>query len=85
VGLSNAHFKSLGLPSLIARVLAGLALAAVVIALSGGADLAFAGCGATAAGCVHPAPGPIVGAGLPILAIGFGAYWLVGGFRRKPD
>jgi hypothetical protein len=26
---------------------------------------------------VHGAPGPIAGAGLPILAVGFGAYWLV--------
>jgi hypothetical protein len=31
------------------------------------------------------APGPIAGAGLPILAIGFGAYWLVKRLRRKPD
>ena len=30
-------------------------------------------------------PGPIVGAGLPILALGFGAYWLVRRYRRKPD
>ena len=29
----------------------------------------------------HGAPGPIVGAGLPVLAIGYGVYWLVR--RRK--
>jgi hypothetical protein len=29
------------------------------------------------------APGPIVGAGIPILAIGFGAYWLAKRLRRK--
>jgi hypothetical protein len=36
-------------------------------------------------GTVHGAPGPIAGAGLPILAVGFGAYWLVRRYRRKPD
>jgi hypothetical protein len=30
------------------------------------------------------APGPIAGAGLPILAVGFGVYWLVKR-RRKSD
>jgi hypothetical protein len=30
------------------------------------------------------APGPIAGAGLPILAIGYGVYWLVKR-RRKVD
>jgi hypothetical protein len=30
------------------------------------------------------APGPIAGAGLPILAIGYGVYWLVKR-RRKTD
>ena len=32
----------------------------------------------------HGAPGPIVGAGLPVLAIGYGVYWLVKR-RRKPN
>ena len=31
------------------------------------------------------APGPIAGAGLPILAVGYGAYWLINRFRRKSD
>jgi hypothetical protein len=31
------------------------------------------------------APGPIAGAGLPIIAVGYGAYWLVNRFRRKTD
>jgi hypothetical protein len=30
------------------------------------------------------APGPIAGAGLPILAVGYGVYWLVKR-RRKAD
>jgi hypothetical protein len=32
---------------------------------------------------VSGAPGPIAGAGLPILAIGYGVYWLIKR-RRKP-
>jgi hypothetical protein len=31
-------------------------------------------------GGVHGAPGPIAGAGLPVLAVGYGFYWLV---RRR--
>jgi hypothetical protein len=31
-------------------------------------------------GAVHGAPGPIAGAGLPVLALGYGVYWLV---RRR--
>ena len=32
---------------------------------------------------VRGVPGPIAGAGLPILAIGFGAYWLAKRLQRK--
>jgi hypothetical protein len=31
-------------------------------------------------GGVHGAPGPVVGAGLPVLVVGFGVYWLI---RRR--
>ena len=33
----------------------------------------------------RPAPGPIAGASLPILAVGFGVYWLVRRNRRKAE
>jgi hypothetical protein len=32
---------------------------------------------ANASGHISGAPGPIAGAGLPFLAIGYGVYWLV--------
>jgi hypothetical protein len=35
-------------------------------------------------GGVHGAPGPIVGAGLPLIAVAYGVYWLVRR-RRKAD
>ncbi len=31
-------------------------------------------------GGIHGAPGPIAGAGLPVLAVGYGVYWLI---RRR--
>jgi hypothetical protein len=34
---------------------------------------------------VHGAPGPIAGAGLPILGLGYSAYWLVRRYRRKSE
>ena len=30
----------------------------------------------------HGAPGPVLGAGLPVLAIGYGVYWVVKRRRR---
>ena len=32
---------------------------------------------------LKPAPGPLVGAGLPVLVIAGGAYWVVRRLRRK--
>jgi hypothetical protein len=31
------------------------------------------------------APGPIAGAGLPILAVGYGVYWVIRRRRKKTD
>jgi hypothetical protein len=36
-------------------------------------------------GSTHGVPGPLVGAGLPFIAVGYGAYWLVRRYRRKSD
>ena len=36
-------------------------------------------------GGTHGVPGPLVGAGLPVLAVGYGAYWLLCRYRRKSD
>ena len=59
----------------ISRVLDSLPLVAILMTLGGSVDSAFAAV----------APGPVAGAGLPILVIGYGAYWLVKRLRRKPD
>jgi hypothetical protein len=36
-------------------------------------------------GGYHAAPGPVAGAGLPFLAVGYGVYWLVRRGRRKAE
>jgi hypothetical protein len=33
----------------------------------------------------HAAPGPVIGAGLPILLMMGGGYWIARRFRRKPE
>ena len=44
----------------------------------------YQGSGNWTSGGYHGAPGPVLGAGLPVLAVGYGVYWLVRR-RRKPD
>ena len=39
--------------------------------------------GGKAGGVVHGAPGPVAGAGLPLLVVAWGAYWVVRRYRRK--
>jgi hypothetical protein len=31
----------------------------------------------------HPAPGPLIGAGLPVVVLAGGAYWFVRRLRRR--
>jgi hypothetical protein len=74
--LPVAWFKDVAM-KVMSRILDALPLAAILMALAGSVDSAFA--------VVGDAPGPVAGAGLPILVIGYGAYWLVKRLRRKPD
>jgi hypothetical protein len=63
-------------------VLFSLALATIALTLSGAETFAQP---VPCAACVHGAPGPIIGAGLPMLVIGFGVYWFARRFIRKPE
>jgi hypothetical protein len=65
--------------TLLNRSLVSIAFVSITVGLFGAVDPAFAG--PTTLG----APGPIAGVGLPVLAIGYGAYWLVKRYRRKTD
>lgn len=38
--------------------------------------------GSPTGGGIHGAPGPLAGAGLPVVAVGYGVYWLV---RRRRE
>jgi hypothetical protein len=76
------------------RLSNGLALVATLFALAGAVVFStpnVANAGYTSAAPVpvpvsrpHGAPGPIAGAGLPVLAVGFGVYWLIKR-RRKAE
>lgn len=61
-----------------------LASIAILVLLLGAIDGAFALPAAPTPPSYGGVPGPIAGAGLPILAVGYGAYWLVRRYRRKP-
>jgi hypothetical protein len=63
----------------IAQILVGAAIVAVL----GVAALPALSQNAVPTRVIRPAPGPIAGASLPVLAAGFGVYWLVRR-RRKP-
>jgi len=36
-------------------------------------------------GSYRGVPGPVAGAGLPIIAVGYGVYWLIRRRRRTPE
>ena len=70
--------------SKIVQVLSGLALVAFFVLLVGAIDTAFAQATSAVPLPVHRgAPGPIAGAGLPIIAVAAAAYWLVRRYRQK--
>jgi hypothetical protein len=64
----------------ISRILAGAAIVAVldVVALPALSQT-------PTVAPIKRAPAPIAGASLPILAVGFGVYWLVRRYRRKAE
>jgi hypothetical protein len=71
----------------VTRLLSATALAVFLaaVALPLFTTLALALPCPTSLGCgAHGAPGPIAGAGLPIMAVGYGVYWLIKR-RRKAD
>ena len=64
----------------ILQVLRWSALVAILTLSVGAIDAAFA---QTPVPYHRSVPGPIVGAGLPIAIIGYGAYWLVRRYHQK--
>jgi uncharacterized membrane protein len=56
---------------------------AILFLLVGAVEPAFATAPCSACG-FHSVPGPLMGAGLPVLAVGYGAYWLLRRYRRRP-
>ncbi len=71
------------------RISNGLALVATLFALAGAVVLSTPNLANAqqrpGTVVVRGAPGPIAGAGLSVLAVGFGAYWLIKRRRRKAE
>jgi hypothetical protein len=61
-----------------------IAISAIVVGALAPGTAAFAQCATAVCGAgggkAHAAPGPVLGAGLPVLAIGAGIYWVA---RRR--
>jgi hypothetical protein len=64
-------------------VVAGFFLAAILSQIDPGSSNIGQGPGPVENRGPQGAPGPLVGAGLPVLAIAGGGYWLVRRYRRK--
>ena len=75
------------------RISNGLALVAILFALTGAVvlstpNLAYAqqrNPSPSTSTVTRYAPVPIAGAGLPVLAVGYGVYWLIKRRRRKAE
>jgi hypothetical protein len=59
------------------RLLSTMALASLVATVAIPSAVMALPCADARCNNTHPAPGPIAGAGLPFLAIGYGVYWVV--------
>jgi len=71
---------------LAALVFAGVTVGAVVYNAAISPDnFMYQGGGKWADLGHHAAPGPVIGAGLPVLLMMGGGYWIARRFRRKPD
>ncbi len=62
----------------IVQAFVGMGAVALLLSATSQANATTAPC--SACGIIHGAPGPIAGAGLPVIAVGYGIYWLV---RRR--
>jgi len=65
-------------------IAAAILSATSMSALAGQGQNCDGNCNGNGGGSYRGAPGPVLGAGLPVLAVGYGVYWLVKR-RRKAD
>ena len=69
----------------ITRILNGLAIGAVLFAVTFSTVNSANAQRNPPIRNVNGAPGPIAGAGLPLLAVGYGVYWLIKRRRGRTD